>query len=216
MNQLDLFGGTAAAQFPALTERQQVALDAITVADGGLPSDEIGAVLHEWRGSHDRGTRCSFCTSEGRQLAVRLKQLGRVVQRRGGMWQAVRPLDTEGPSAGGGPSVSSGGARDHGARPAAARLSDPPTSHEAAASIRDLNGKQQAVLDTFRRCGPMTDEQLCERYPSPHVPVQSESGLRTRRHELVEQGHLRNSGRKDTTESGRASIVWELSDGIPF
>jgi hypothetical protein len=96
------------------------------------------------------------------------------------------------------------------------------TSHEAAASVRDLTEKQQAVLAFFQHYGPMTDEQLNRRYRHAEtnearhwipglLPSQTDSGLRTRRHELVEQGRLRDSGRKGTTRAGRASIIWETA-----
>ena len=81
--QLDMFGGSAALERSPLTERQAFALDEITKADGGLASDELGAVLHERRGSHERGVRCHFCSTEGREVGRRLKGLGFVVLKAG-------------------------------------------------------------------------------------------------------------------------------------
>jgi hypothetical protein len=98
-----------------------------------------------------------------------------------------------------------------------ARTTDPITSHEAAASIKseELRRSQQAVLAMFHSFGPMHDQLLVERYgyttSSRGLPVQSESGLRTRRRELVDQGMLEDSGRKIVLDSGRKSIVWKLS-----
>jgi hypothetical protein len=89
-----------------------------------------------------------------------------------------------------------------------ARATDPVTSYQAAQSVRDLTGKQQAVLDCFLQHGPMTDEDLIGRYRAEFRLEQTDSGLRTRRHELVDQGWLRDSGRKGTTAAGRASIIW--------
>lgn len=98
-----------------------------------------------------------------------------------------------------------------------ARRSDPVTSHEAAASIpsEKIRLSQEAILTVFRRFGPMYDEELQERYGRAqlqlNLPVQSESGIRTRRSELVTKGRLRDSGRKVTPPGkSRRTIVWEL------
>lgn len=88
---------------------------------------------------------------------------------------------------------------------AVARRTDPDTSHDAAESIRNLRASQDAVLATFWRFGPMTDQELVDRYAGP---PQSTSGLRTRRHELVDRGLIRDSGERRKLESGRLAIVW--------
>jgi hypothetical protein len=85
--QLDLLGGHHVI---GLTERQQHALEQIEAADGGLASDELGAVLHERRGKHDRGVRCDWCATEGRSVGVELRRKGLAVRRRSGMWQSLR------------------------------------------------------------------------------------------------------------------------------
>lgn len=98
-----------------------------------------------------------------------------------------------------------------------ARRSDPVTSHEAAASIpsEKIRISQDAILTVFRRVGPMYDEELQSHYLRLQgiagLPAQSESGIRTRRKELVDKGRLRDSGRKVTPPGkNRRSIVWEL------
>lgn len=94
-----------------------------------------------------------------------------------------------------------------------ARHTDPETSHEAAASLRDdkVRASQQAVLMILLRFGPMTDTKLIEHYYSfgDFQPQQSESGIRTRRGELVKKGRVRDSGKRERLASGRRSIVWE-------
>jgi hypothetical protein len=92
---------------------------------------------------------------------------------------------------------------------AVARATDPPTSRAAAESLtaERIRESQEAVLKVFRACGAMTDVELVERY---FGPKQSTSGLRTRRHELVERGLLRDSGKRRTLESNRQAIVWEV------
>lgn len=91
-----------------------------------------------------------------------------------------------------------------------ARLTDPRESHEAAASVTGLTEKQNAVLDclTGHR---LTDHDLASRYESLRVdrgwPQQSESGLRTRRSELVARGLIEKAG-TGRLPSGRNAAVW--------
>lgn len=97
-----------------------------------------------------------------------------------------------------------------------ARRSDPATSHAAAASIsrRTQVTCQQAVLAclTMLRCSD--DVNLCvtyERIAGHHGwPVQSQSGIRTRRSELVAAGLVVDTGRKVTLASGRQAVVWAV------
>jgi hypothetical protein len=99
-----------------------------------------------------------------------------------------------------------------------ARSSDPITSHLSARSVTELTAKQTAVLDAFKSCLPdkLTDEELIIRYSELHAgfqdlyPRQSDSGLRTRRSELVTKGRLKDSGHRSKTKAGRSTIVWVL------
>lgn len=96
---------------------------------------------------------------------------------------------------------------------AKARRTDPRTSHEAAASVGDLNLSQQMVYDTLREHGPMHDELISltiRAVPGNYISL---SGARTRRHELVELGLVEDSGTTVLTESGRNTIVWKVVDG---
>jgi hypothetical protein len=96
-----------------------------------------------------------------------------------------------------------------------ARATDPETSHAAASSVIELRDKQKWVLEVFKR-GSFTDQQLLEYYGVMSVqlgtkfPRQSDSGLRTRRSELVTMGLIEDSGERRKTASGRSSIVWRL------
>lgn len=93
---------------------------------------------------------------------------------------------------------------------AVARSTDPQTSWDAARSISSarLRASQVYVLTLFKELGPMTDESLLE---CAERGVQSPSGLRTRRAELVELGLLRDSERRARLRSGRWAIVWEVA-----
>ncbi len=108
--------------------------------------------------------------------------------------------------------------------PARARRTDPETSHAAARSfdLYTLRNSQRAVLAVFERFPPgMTDSDLLIEYrryrdtpgvhiSDVHMPRQSASGLRTRRHELVTVGLLVDSGRRERLHGGRRSIVWRV------
>lgn len=94
------------------------------------------------------------------------------------------------------------------ARPRA-RTTDPTTSHEAADSVRDITLVQEWVVRALRR--PADDTELIARYRNlKRAPRASESGLRTRRAELVAKRVIIDSGKRTTLESGRSAIVWEL------
>lgn len=93
-----------------------------------------------------------------------------------------------------------------------ARTTDPETSHAAADSVTDLTRKQEAVLLLLREIGPTHDQRLVSAYQHTAgkraFPYQSESGIRTRRAELVRKGLVRDTGERATLESGRSAIVW--------
>lgn len=98
-----------------------------------------------------------------------------------------------------------------------ARHTDPETSHLAAAALPadTITARQLAVLAVFCVRSAMTDEQMLDQYqqsrPLLDLPVQSQSGLRTRRSELVHAGLLRDSGLRSLTASGRQAIIWTLT-----
>lgn len=108
---------------------------------------------------------------------------------------------------------------------AAARKTDPATSHKAAQkATRGISLKQLAVLECFQRreeydrasstfASGMIDETLIRQYGARVCwwPAQTESGLRTRRSELVTLGYLRASTQKGETTSGNSSTIWELT-----
>ena len=93
-----------------------------------------------------------------------------------------------------------------------ARISDPETSHEAASSVSDIS-ETQIIIRALLAGYPMTDEELIRSYQNAVeqkiAPMASESGIRSRRAELVDRGLVRDSGRFGTTRSGRRSKIWE-------
>lgn len=104
---------------------------------------------------------------------------------------------------------------------ARSRVSDPETSHQAGASISadTLRASQAAVIRAFwSENGKLTDEQLATSYAvfvrlfPGSFPLQSPSGLRTRRKELVDTGYLADSGERGETASGRKTIRWTLTE----
>lgn len=99
----------------------------------------------------------------------------------------------------------------------AARATDPQTSHEAARSVRNQTETHRRILSLFKlnALDGLTDEELAGQWQgwvdSRGWPPVSESGLRTRRHELVILGLLQDSGDKRLTRGGRRTTVWRLA-----
>lgn len=93
---------------------------------------------------------------------------------------------------------------------AKARKTDPATSHEAADRVKDISLVQHYVLKALLR--PRSDSEMIEAYRKmAKSPSHSESGLRTRRNELVKQGKVINTGQFTYTDSGRRTIVWKAN-----
>lgn len=96
-----------------------------------------------------------------------------------------------------------------------ARLTDPQTSHEAAASVENITATQTVILKLLTGF-PMTDEDLVWHYEQQirmgadirDVPRASASGIRSRRAELVKLGFVRDSGHRTKISSGRNAIIW--------
>ena len=99
-----------------------------------------------------------------------------------------------------------------------ARHSDPRTSQEAAESLTaaHLRASLEAVLECAQRLPHFgfTDVALIAFYRSNQYlyewPEQSDSGIRTRRSELVRAGLLVDSSEKIKLRTGRRAIVWRL------
>ena len=92
-----------------------------------------------------------------------------------------------------------------------ARMTDPSTSHLAAASVKNETLTKRVILDFLSL--PMTDEELVEYYKLALVridtiPQASDSGIRSRRAELTRDSKVFAVGYKKT-KSGRKAIVWQ-------
>ena len=91
------------------------------------------------------------------------------------------------------------------------RHSDPQTSFDAADSVTNLTAMKQHILKVLKR--PRTDVELLEAYKNlKTAPPASDSGLRTRRSELVDLGLVIDSGMRKKLPSGRFAVVWERAD----
>lgn len=87
----------------------------------------------------------------------------------------------------------------------------PETSFKAARSLTNLGRTKERILDTLRKCGPLTDEGIAAKFIERYGENQaSPSGLRTRRSWLVDHGLVCDSGQRARTQSGRESIVWRV------
>ncbi len=92
-----------------------------------------------------------------------------------------------------------------------ARKTDPTTSHEAAASVENVTATQDAILKVLE-VAQFADHQLIKYYTLQarygRFPKASESGIRSRRAELVKRGLVVDTGERETLPSGRKAIVW--------
>lgn len=95
-----------------------------------------------------------------------------------------------------------------------ARRTDPATSKAAARSLDPtrLRAVHKVLCKLLEKYGPMTDAGIADRWPRFSALLVSPSGLRSRRAELVKAKLVRDSGKRETTNSGRQTIVWELTD----
>lgn len=98
-----------------------------------------------------------------------------------------------------------------------ARATDPGTSWAAAGSVRNQTQVHRFLISLLRQFGPMTDEEIAHRWKHQQVewdlPLTSDSGLRTRRKELVDMGVAEATGEERRTKSNRKTKVWRLVDG---
>jgi hypothetical protein len=99
------------------------------------------------------------------------------------------------------------------------RTNDPITSHQAAASIKNITETQRAILRILWR-KQCTDVELVRIYTMHELhkkaPYASDSGIRSRRAELVERGYITPSGRLEKLPSGRNAIVWKPTGKRPL
>lgn len=90
-----------------------------------------------------------------------------------------------------------------------ARSTDPLTSHEAAATVKNVSATQQVILKILVK--PMTDDDLVSVYNQlvlkGKAPMASPSGIRSRRHELAVLNLVRVVDSAKSW-SGRRSYVW--------
>ena len=96
-----------------------------------------------------------------------------------------------------------------------ARTTDPVTSHEAGEQVKNLTETKKAILKILKK-KDYTDSQLFMLYHGLAVngkaPYASESGVRSRRAELVKDNLVEAKG-FDKTQFGRRTIVWGLKRG---
>jgi hypothetical protein len=90
-----------------------------------------------------------------------------------------------------------------------ARTTDPETSHEAAMSVTNITPLKQEILQ--RLMTPMTDTDLYQLLTISSRLIVTESGVRSRRAELVQAGLVRDTGERVKLATGRRAIVWGTS-----
>ncbi len=67
---------------------------------------------------------------------------------------------------------------------------------------------RERILTLLSEAGPMADSELRLQYGRRWGYDVSDSGLRTRRAELVRRGLVYDTGERITMRSGRLSIIW--------
>ena len=87
-----------------------------------------------------------------------------------------------------------------------ARTTDPETSHEAAQSVTNITPLKQEILQ--RLMTPMTDADLIEVIRTSSRLIVTESGVRSRRSELVQAGLVKDTGARVKLATWRSAIVW--------
>jgi hypothetical protein len=91
-----------------------------------------------------------------------------------------------------------------------ARNTDPQTSHDAAKAVNEVTRTKKAILSLLRT--HQSDMQLVANYTKlvsqNKAPKASESGIRSRRAELVKLGLVKDTGKRDLSASNRQMIVW--------
>jgi hypothetical protein len=86
------------------------------------------------------------------------------------------------------------------------RTTDPETSHEAAMSVINMTPLKSEILQ--RLMTPMTDADLIEVIKKGSRLLVTESGVRSRRSELVQAGLVKDTGARVKLATGRNAIVW--------
>lgn len=93
-----------------------------------------------------------------------------------------------------------------------ARLTDPQTSHDAAASVTNISKVQKAILSLLQ-ASPMCDEKLIEQYriwqqTDDRFPAVTDQSIRSRRAELVKMGLLEPAHWREQLSTGNMGQVW--------
>lgn len=87
-----------------------------------------------------------------------------------------------------------------------ARITDPQTSHDAAESVTNVSPLKQVIIELLDK--PMTDPELFTQIRYRYSMPVTESGVRSRRAELVRAGRIKDTGIRKQLLSGRLAIVW--------
>ena len=96
-----------------------------------------------------------------------------------------------------------------------ARKKDPKTSHDAADAVTHIAQTQKRILQLLEDYDQMSDVGILECYrffvETKGWNLVSESGLRTRRKELVFLGMVEDSGFRVKLDTGRTAISWQIT-----
>lgn len=93
-----------------------------------------------------------------------------------------------------------------------ARRTDPGTSWAAANSVTRVRASQWRIYIILLDSDGLTDEELIRAVASGGWQM-SDSGVRSRRSELVHLGWVHDTGTRRLTAAGRHTIVWAADLG---
>jgi hypothetical protein len=92
-----------------------------------------------------------------------------------------------------------------------ARKTDPETSHEAAASVHNETITHRRILNIFSTFSSLSDETLIVEFHRKYGRTVSESGIRSRRKELVRNGKVVFADDYGLTVAKRRTRLWKLA-----
>jgi hypothetical protein len=92
---------------------------------------------------------------------------------------------------------------------ARAKKNDPQTSHDAAKGVNLTRGQREAIRVIDHLYNFIDDEMIVSKNELKS-PL-SDSGIKTRRHELVNLGYVADTGLKRLTKFGNKATVWNIT-----
>lgn len=91
------------------------------------------------------------------------------------------------------------------------RRSDPVTSHEAEARLKDRTREKRRILSAFLEVGDMTDSELESLATAENWPHAGSTYYRRRRSDLKAEGKIYATSERRKNQAGNSETVWGLA-----